>query len=530
MPTTVLAPEFAELELLTIPVLLLIASLVAIGAAYLRLPYTVALVVVGLFVGFGDAFEVPLSRDLILLVFLPPLLFEGAINMDLDELRERWRQVGVLALVGTLLAAAVMALGLAAVTDLSLELAVVLAVMLAPTDPVSTLAIFKEAGVAHGLRTLLEGESIFNDALGIVLFTIAVDVAFPEGGNEVTFQEGIFEFGSEVVIGVAVGIAFGFVAHQLMRQLEDHLVEVTLSTALAFGAFLVADLIGGSGVIAVVAGGLLIGNYGHHLAMSPAARVVLLQFWEVVAFLINSALFLLIGLQFDIGSLAEGPTLLVVAVIVVTMLAGRAVIAYGLLRPFDGDGHAGLVPLRWRHAVFWGGLRGSIPIALVLGLTLDQREMNGVDATAAVFGVVLFSLLVQGLSFGPFLRWLGLTEEDADWERFELQVGETLALRASLDAIEELHDGGGLAQPLYRELRTRAQRDLDAATARLGALATSLESIRTRQAQQAARRIDAARRAALADAVRRGLLSDEAARKLTERLELAALAPEESSE
>ncbi len=399
--------DFADFELLAVE-LLLVASFVAIVARYLRLPYMVALVLAGLLISFGQVFDVTLSRDLLLLVFLPPLLFDAAINMDLTELRRRWDQVALLAVAGTLICAGLVAAALLVTTGLPLKHALLLAVIVAPTDPVSVLATMKEHGVSGGLRTLLEGESIFNDALGIVLFTIALSIAFPGAGESHGWRYALREFAQQVSVGVAVGAAGGYAIHRLMRLLDDYLVEITLSVTLAFGAFLVADRLGGSGVIAVVIGGLLIGNYGTRRAMSAASHRVMVEFWEIVAFLNNSALFLLIGLQFDRGSFNERATLVATVVAVLSLLAARAAAVYGLLLPFRRLRAGRRVIVSWQHALYWGGLRGSIPVALALGLETTQRTLDGVDAVAVVFGVVLVSLLLQGLTFSPLLRRLGL--------------------------------------------------------------------------------------------------------------------------
>ena len=403
--------DFADFELLAVE-LLLVAAVVAIAARYLRLPYTVALVVAGFILSFGRFFEVSLSRELILLVFLPPLLFEAAVNMDLEELRRRAAQVGLLAIAGTIITAATVALALVAFTSLRAKYAVLLAVMLSPTDPVSVLATMKEHGVAGGLRTLLEGESIFNDALGIVLFTIALAVAFPErAGDTMGWWDATTEFAAEVGIGVAVGAAGGLLIHHLMRLLDDHLVEITLSVALAFGSFLVADRTGGSGVMAVVASGLLIGNYGTFRAMSASSRKVMVEFWDVITFLINSALFLLIGLEFRAERFGERETILAALVASLALFAGRAASVYGVLLPFRRRAGRRGIPGGWVHAVYWGGLRGSIPIALVLGLTAAQRDLDGADAVAVVFGAVFVSLLLQGLTFAPLLTRLRLSKQ-----------------------------------------------------------------------------------------------------------------------
>jgi monovalent cation:H+ antiporter, CPA1 family len=346
-PMSVLyASTRVDVTLTVVVALLLVASLVAIAAFYLRLPYTVALVVAGLAFSVSGAFgNVALSKPIILLVFVPPLVFDGAINMHLVELRRRWKQVGMLALPGTIVTAAVIAVALMIVPHMSASAATLIAVILAPTDPVSVLAIFKTNGVAAGLQTLLEGESIFNDALGIALYVVAVDVAFPRG-KAVSVLGGIGTFAVEILVGVAVGIAVGFVAKKLMDSLDDHLVEITLSLVAAYGSFLVADRLHGSGIIATMAAGLFIGNYG--AAQSRAeSRVALVAFWEVIAFLANSAVFLLIGLAFHIRDLFERRTVVAAVVAVVAMFAARAVVTWGLLPSVIGgrDRHSETVAL-----------------------------------------------------------------------------------------------------------------------------------------------------------------------------------------
>jgi CPA1 family monovalent cation:H+ antiporter len=271
----------------------------------------------------------------------------------------------------------------------------------------------RQQGVATGLRTLIEGESIFNDAVGIVLFGIAFSNAFPSEGEVVGFARAIEEFFLEVVIGVAVGVVFGYTAHTVMRLVDDHLVEITLSVALAFGSFLVSDRFGGSGVIAVVAGGLLIGNYRGYRAMSPSSQALMREFWEILAFLLNSALFLLIGLAFDLDTLLGGETALAAIVAAVALLLGRCVATYGLLWPARYRRSGPPIPKEWQHAIVWGGLRGSIPVALVLGLSASERDLGGVNAVAVVFFCVLVSLVGQGLTFAPLLRRLRLSSSRA---------------------------------------------------------------------------------------------------------------------
>ncbi len=496
--------------------LMLVAALVGIVVSRLRLPYTVALVLVGLGLGVSGAFtEIRLTSDLILLVFLPPLLFEGAINMDLDDLVLRWKQVATLAFVGTAISAVAIASPLVVLPGMALQLALVLGVILAATDPVSVLAVFKENGVGSGLRTLMEGESIFNDALAIVAYLIAVEVAF--GTEPVTVGDALFEFGIEVIVGVGAGVAVGFLAHRLMGTLDDHLVEITLSLVTAYGAYLLADRLHGSGVIAVVASGLLIGNYGTRFATSASSRVALIDFWEVLAFLANSALFLVIGLEFQLSDM-RGKTLAATAVAVAGMLVGRAVIAYGLLSLFTHSKIAP-VPRPWKTAVFWGGLRGSIPIALVLGL--EERRFAGINAVAVVFGVVLFSLVVQGITYKPLLDRLGLTSQTDELTQYERLLGQTLALKAARGELEAMRVSGEIAPSLFDELTNGLESELDAGQESLAELTRKAVSVRHRQVRVAARRIAAGQKRALSEAARSGRIGDEVARSLARDIDVA---------
>lgn len=388
--------------------LLLIASVVAIASSYLKVPYTVALVVSGLVLGVSGAFAgVSLSEPLIVLLFLPPLVFEGVLNVHFDELRRRWLQIGLLAVIGTVISAAVIGGLLLLIPGMPLPAALLLAVILAPTDPVSVLAIFKANGVNAGLQTLLEGESLFNDALGIVLYVVAVDLAFPPG-HPVTMLDGLREFVQEISVGILLGTIVGLLAHRLMATLSDHLIEIALSLVTAYGSFLAADRLGGSGIIATVVAGLLIGNFGTERSMTERSRQALKEFWEVIAFLANSALFLLIGLDFDLADLIEKRTLVAAGIALLGMAVARAFATWTLLSPFRDRHRLGQppVPHQWFPAVFWGGLRGGIPIALVLGL--EGRKVGGTNTEALVFGVVLVSLIAQGLSYKPLLRRQGL--------------------------------------------------------------------------------------------------------------------------
>ena len=495
--------------------LLVVAAVVGIAVSYLRLPYTIALVGVGLFLGFGNVIDLNLTRDVILLGILPPLLFEGALNIDLDDLKRRWMQVGMMAVVGTLVVLAALTGGFV-LLGFELPEAVLMGVILAPTDPVSVLAVFKEHGVGTGLRTLMEGESIFNDAIAIVFYLLAVNVV---EGASISVQHAAFQLGLELVGGVVVGVLVGVVAQRLMSAVDNHLIEITLSLTSAFGAYLLADTIHGSGVIATVAAGLVIGNYGTRSAMSASSRVALYDFWAVLAFLVNSIMFLLIGVSFDVSQLVESSIAATIGVALLAMMVGRAAVTYGLMRPFVHSAGSWSIRPPWLHAIFWGGLRGAIPIALVLGLT--SRTLGGVDAVAVVFGVVLVSLIGQGLTYRPLLGRLGLIGPGRDIEQFEVAYARSVALRAALDELNEMRRRGEVVRPIYENLREGFEAELQALDEQMRQMALDSDATRARQVQRVARRLATAQRATLADFARRGVISRQVSDRLQDEIERA---------
>jgi CPA1 family monovalent cation:H+ antiporter len=379
--------------------LLLIAVVAASLIKRLDQPYTIGLVIVGLVLGALQFFEpIPLSKELILTLFLPPLLFEGALHIRFDVLRKRWSIISGLALVGTLVTA--VAVGAAAhfLLGMSWPVGLLLGAIVAPTDPVSVLATFKEAGTDRELSTLVESESLFNDGVAVVLYTVLLAVV---GGEPVSVGAGMLDFLIVAGGGLAIGFIIGTFANPLLRRLDDYLIEVMFTLVIAYGAFLLAEGLHLSGVLAVAVAGLAVGNCPIVCEAPPEQTSEVIIFWEVMVFLLNTVLFLLMGFQLDPTTLL-GEAIAAV-IVVAAMIASRAVISYGL-------GGIGALrqrhPWSWVHVIFWGGLRGSIPIALALGLPLALSGRDGL--ISIVFGVVLFSLIAQGLTVPLLLRRLKL--------------------------------------------------------------------------------------------------------------------------
>lgn len=362
------------------------------------IPYTVALVVLGMVAGAVLPIDLQVSPEIVLLVLLPGLVFEAALRIDIDDFRRTFGGIVLLAAPGVLVSAAIVAAVLAVATGLPIELGFVVGAMVAATDPVAVVSTFKQLGSPRRLATLIESESLFNDGTALVVFTVAVQVALGpvEPGGIVVSVITI------IVASTALGIAIGWVASRMIAAVDDHLVELTLSVAAAYGTYLLADLLDQSGIIATVVAGLLIGNHARRVGMNPRSLEALDTVWEFFAFLLTAVVFLLIGLAIGIGELSTA--LPWIAWGIVAILVGRAIVVYALLggasRLVLGRRGAHVLPSAWLHVLFWGGLRGAVAIAMALSLPVDfpQRDL----LQAMTFGIVLFTLLVQGTT----IEWL----------------------------------------------------------------------------------------------------------------------------
>ncbi len=495
--------------------LLLIASIVAMLGQRLRVPYALALVITGLLVGAPHLLpQVHLEPHVLFTVFLPPLLFESALNLRADQLRRNWQPVAAYAVLGT--GVATLVVGAAAHWALGLPpvVALVFGALIVPTDPISVIAIFKRLGVPRRLALLVEAESLFNDGVAVVLFTVLLELAL---GGSVTLGQGILRFLLVVAGGAGVGLGIGILASLVTRYFNDHLLEITLTTIVAFGSYLVAEALHVSGVIAVVAAGLVVGNFGVPTGMSPSTRLSVFSFWEYAAFAANSIVFLLVGIEVTYSNLgaAIGP----VAIAVAAALAGRAAAVY-LLSPLVNrltHGSPDSVPLSWQHVLFWGGLKGALPMALVLGLGpgFPQRER----LVVLTFGVVLFSLLAQGLTMERLLKRLRLVERRPGAGDYERLAGELLGARAALAETQRLVHRGLLpraaTEPVAREYEERIGR----LEAEIDALQLTDEALRARQLCEARRLALLAEKSALQEARLNGLMGEEELREVLERID-----------
>jgi CPA1 family monovalent cation:H+ antiporter len=306
--------------LLVLSISLSVATLPRIFSWFRQIPYTLLLVIVGLGLAFVDVRLVDLSPKLILSIFLPPLLFEAAWNLKWSELKQELLPICLYAIFGVMIAIAGIALGLNQLAGVSLTTALLIGASLSATDPVSVIALFRELGVGSRLSILMEGESLFNDGMAVVAFSFLV--ALPLGTADLSVQSALIEFVRVVGIGIAVASLIGFGISYLTQRFDLPLVEQSLTLVSAYGTYLIIEDLGGSGVIGVVTMGLILGNFGSRIGMNPRTRIIVSEFWEFLAFFVNSIVFLLIGDQIRFNIL--GQNLGIVAITLLTMVATRA--------------------------------------------------------------------------------------------------------------------------------------------------------------------------------------------------------------
>ncbi len=388
--------------------LIVIAAVVALAARRTVLPYSVALVLAGLAMSTVlPRLDPPVDPDLLLFILLPGLVFEAALQTRLDDLRGSLRAVLVLAAPGVLISAGIVAAVLHFATGLDPTLAFVIGAAVAATDPAAVITIFKHLRVPQRLATVVEAESLFNDGTGIVIFAIAVTAV----RSGVDLVGGSATFVIVVAASVALGVAIGWVGSRVIARVDDHLIELTVSLAVAYGTYLLADRLEQSGIISTVVAGIVVGNHGRAVGMSAQTRLALDTVWEFISFLLTAMTFLLVGLAISPATVADAAG--TVAWGFAAVLVGRAVVVYGLL-----GGAAAILPGRrtlpvpWLHVLFWSGLRGAVATALALSLPADlpQRDL----VTGTVYGIVLLTLILQGTSADFVIRRVGVVKVPAD--------------------------------------------------------------------------------------------------------------------
>lgn len=379
--------------------LLLAAAVVAMAARRLRVPYSVGLVLAGIcLAALPITPDIRLTKSLIFTAFLPPLVFEAALYIKWSELRRDLPVILTLATVGVALSAAVTAAGMVWLAGWGWSGAALFGVLIAATDPVSVIATFREAGVKGRLSLVVEAESLFNDCTAAVAFTVALVLAT---GGQVTPAGVAWDVARMIAGGLACGALAAGGALALAGRTDDHLVIMTFTTVAAYGSFLLAEHFHVSGVLASLTAGLMIGNIGLKGRITDTAHDALEAYWEYAAFVANSLVFILIGFRVahgDLGGLVQASIVAIAGI-----LAGRALAIYGCCALFARS-HLRIAAAH-QHVLVWGGLRGALALALALGLPSELPRAG--EIVTVSLAVVVFSILVQGLTITPLMRRLG---------------------------------------------------------------------------------------------------------------------------
>ncbi len=470
-----MSPAMPISELVVVIVgLLLVAAATKGLAARVRLPFTVLLVVVGILLkelgGIGPSAlhflaEFRVDPEVILFVFLPTLVFESAYNMDSRLLQHNLAPVLTLAVPGLVVSTGLIGLLVWAATPLGLPAALLLGAILSATDPVAVISLFKQMGAPKRLTILVEGESLFNDATALVVAKILVAVVAAGYLSWDAAVSGAGEFFRVFVGGVAVGWLAGFVTGLVLGRINTSpQIEISLTTVLAYLSFFIAEhMLHVSGVMAVVAAGVVMGGWGRAKIFPPVLDYMN-HFWEYLAFVANALIFLLVGLSVDLPALWG--TLPYLPWVVLAMLGSRAVLIYGLMPLVGKLPGSQPVDFPYQTVMFWGGLRGAIALAIVLSLpTFPHSELF----MPLVTGAVLFTLLVQGLSIESLMRRFGLDRPPLA-DRLALLERDLSAQELTLERIPDLLRGGMFAHPVAARLERKCKQNAEHIRKALAAL------------------------------------------------------------
>jgi monovalent cation:H+ antiporter, CPA1 family len=468
--------------------LFVVATAVAIAVQRLSIPYTVALVVAGFGLGFIHVVKPPhLTKELLFGIFLPGLLFDAAFHIEFSQFWRNRLAIASLALPGVAAAIVLTTIILTPVIDslhfvhgFTWEYALVFGALISATDPVAVIAIFRNLGVPNRLAVLLDGESLLNDGTAIVFFTLSLALV---RGTEVTALGLSMDFVRMVGVGAMIGAGIGLTVSQVIKQVDDPMIEITLTTIAAYGSFLAADHFHYSGVIATVSAGMLCGNYGARMGMSPSTRVAVETFWEYAAFALNSIVFLLIGLEVNLEKLVSSWHAIVVAYLIVTLGRGLVVVTVCSVLRLTRE----RIPWAWSAILTWGGLRGGLPMVLVLSLpsSFPHREF----IISMTFGVVVISILVHGFTMSPLLRLLGIVRGSRARAEYELTRVRLQSARAALDEIDRMGRVYFTRAELIEELRNEYEEKIQRNKAKLEETKSETGHFRTEEMRWARRRL-----------------------------------------
>ncbi|MHB1580369.1 cation:proton antiporter [Acidithiobacillus sp.] len=446
------------------------ASLLSVLANRFRIPYTVALVLGGLILGALHLFQAPvLTHDLVFTLFLPGLIFESAYHLSFSALwRDRLAIFG-LAVPGVLISMIVTAFvflwssqylpGLNIVMPVSIAL--IFGAAVAATDPISVVSMFRKLQAPARLTFIVESESLLNDGTAIVFFTLFLALA---EGKMVSVSALGIQFFAVVGGGALVGIVIGWLSSEIIKRVNDGMVEITITILAAYGSFLAAMQMDYSGVISTVVAGLICGNYGAKRGMTASVKMAVDTFWEYIGFALNSLIFLLVGFTIHLPDLLSIWPLILAAYVAVTI--ARAAVIYGMSGLLSRT--RAKIPAAWNFVLVLGGIRGAL--SMVLALSLPHNFPHRALLINLVFGVVLLTILIQGLSISPLARILKILGGSQASQDFEMQRMRVVLAQVGNHEIGRLRQEGLRDGHALDVLATYYQREQEDAEKKLASL------------------------------------------------------------
>ena len=458
-----MTPSLFVPHIIALIVLFFLAAVSAIIFKRLKFPFTIGLVVTGII--FAALIEdshtlsflrdIRLSHDVILYIILPTLIFDAAVNIDSRLLVKNIMPVLALAIPGLIISTFIVGFGVAAFTPLHLAVALLFGALISATDPVAVIALFKEIGAPKRLTLLVDGESLFNDATAIVAFAIIMGMILSgESINASNLSLAGLKFIYVFFGGLVFGIFTGYVITRLVNLSKDEpLIQIALSTVMAYASFIIADYyLGVSGVMSTLAAGIVLSWYGT-TRFTPEAKEYLKGFWEYASFVANSFIFLLLGITEWQLLIKEGHSknlaaYLIYTIIIVTL--ARALVVYGIIPLLKFFPKCEKISLKYQTVIFWGGLRGAVPLALVL--SLDSNFQGQQLITELTLGIVLFTLIVQGTTTNSLIKLFKL-DKISFFERIMCLQTKLESIRKSNDLVKKLEGHGYLSKGAINKVR-----------------------------------------------------------------------------
>ncbi|WP_458209958.1 cation:proton antiporter [Haladaptatus sp. NG-SE-30] len=517
-----------EAQLLRFLTVFTIAGVVGIFTTrVIRIPYTVGLLLAGLTISLLDLpLTIPLSDTFILLVILPTLIFQSAMNIDTDRLRDNIVPILMLAVVGLILSVVIVGAVGTSVFGFSVVVALLLGAIAMPTDPVSVVALFEELGAPERLSVLVEGESILNDGVGIVLYTVLLSVLLEAGSQGIAataivtptllFRDVGFGIVIAMVGGTLIGAVAGYVAYRLLVLVDDPMTGIVFTVVLAYGVYILAEQLEVSGVIATLGAGLVVGTQGASDEVSARTRLTLGTVWASAAFIANTVIFVAIGIATPLDLLTQYVEEILVAVVLVFL--ARAVVVYPLVELMN-RALTNPISRSSQHVMVWSGIHASIPIALVLGLPESLPAGLREELAAIVFGVAAITLVVNGLTIGELIDRLGIVTTSRGEQQYELLLGRLHGIDAALVGAKELHERDDIPEEFYEQIVSQYTTQKRQTNRNLSNLLDDHPHLREKEALAAEEEIVRREILGIKTAMERGIVSGDVGNQLLEETE-----------